>query len=599
MRRFYGVAACCLVLTLSPALVASEHPNIARGFDIGRTYQMNGIDDVNLFNGSLTATIPIGQRYHVNGGLQYGLTLVYSGMLWDTVQDEAAPFNHTSYPNRRSNAGMGWLLSLGRLLPPNQFPQQEAFDWSYEGTDGAIHQFVCSGLNISCTDTSPNFYTQDGSFLRLHISGSGRTVEFPDGTSQVFQEMDMSASPWSLQPGSGVWRLTAINDRFGNSVSIVYDSTTAYPEIWKINDGTRMQTVYFAAATAPGEADDFYDVALDHVVLTTFGNPAEASRTWTMSYSKQLLGSGNPPGRGSNFNQYTVPLLISVTLPPAGNAQQVYSMRFTDGTPYYHISTISDMSNGALLGLQLPTKGWIEWAYVVYTFPAATDVAISRSLAVTQRRALTPDRNHVDTWLYDRKESAGRMCTDTNNVGYTYPSDQLVVSVTSPEQVTTMHYYSIYQPPQNSIPCASGTINFDENEYALPFTRGVSDSPNGEQRYLSQETYTGTPSILTTPPTYRVTGGVRQRSEWAYYRSTWVRSMSIISRNQAIRPSTTTTRIADRDTRPPASPPSRDSVLTEPVIIGSPRPTAISLPAISPPRSRTMPVPFRPATPGC
>src|SRR5713226_996737 len=94
--------------------VRADHPNIARGFDIGKPYQMNGIDNVNLFNGNLTVTIPIGQRYHVNGGLQYGLTLVYSGNSWDVVDEAIAGRDGTIYPNRRSNAGLGWLVSMGR-----------------------------------------------------------------------------------------------------------------------------------------------------------------------------------------------------------------------------------------------------------------------------------------------------------------------------------------------------------------------------------------------------------------------------------------------------------------------------------------------------
>jgi hypothetical protein len=66
----------------------ADHPNIARGFDIGKPYQMNGIDNVSLFNGSLTVAISIGPRYHVNGSLGYGLTLVYNSNVWDTVEND-------------------------------------------------------------------------------------------------------------------------------------------------------------------------------------------------------------------------------------------------------------------------------------------------------------------------------------------------------------------------------------------------------------------------------------------------------------------------------------------------------------------------------
>src|ERR1700704_3087744 len=102
--RFRGI----VLLALLPAtLAADQHPNTARGFDIGKPYQMNGIDNVNLFNGNLTVTIPIGQRYHVNGNLSYGLTLVYSGNAWDTVDLNSSDNKMRVYPNRRSNAGLG------------------------------------------------------------------------------------------------------------------------------------------------------------------------------------------------------------------------------------------------------------------------------------------------------------------------------------------------------------------------------------------------------------------------------------------------------------------------------------------------------------
>lgn len=498
------------LFVISAGLMASEHPNIARGFDIGRPYQMNGIDNVNLFNGSLTLTIPIGQRYHVNGGMGYGLTLVYSGNVWDTFQDDGN--NFVTYPNRRSNAGIGWLLSLGRLFAKNQFPTQESFDWSYESPDGAIHGFQCSGLSPGCVDTTPYFYTIDGSYLRLVISGAVRTVEFPDGTSQVFKEMNTNVSPWAPQSSTGVWRLTQINDRFGNAVNISYDSSADYKEIWTINDGSRSQAVYFVAAVGT-----WYALKLDHVVLSTFGAPSEASRTWTMTYETRFMGSGNPPGRGSTFHTYTVPLLGSVVLPPVGGVTQTYSMRRPDGSAYYDVSPDSNMSNGALRGLQLPTKGWIEWDYDIHVFFG--DVSISRSLAVTQRRTLVPDRTPTETkvWTYNRVESTKRICINpVDNSGFTFPAEQLVVSVTSPELVTSVHYFSIYQEP-GTAPCSAGAIIFDPGEYALPFTRGVADNPNGEQRYLSQETYTGTPSLATAPGSFRVTG-TRRRSEWALYR---------------------------------------------------------------------------------
>ena len=518
MRRPLRAVILSLLLGLSTGLIAQQHPNVARGFDIGRSYQMNGIDNVNLFNGSLTATIPIGQRYHVNGNLQYGLTLVYNSNVWETVQADHAGENSTTYPNRRSNAGIGWLLSLGRLFPNNQFPLQESPDWNYESPDGGLHQFLGSGD----TNGVPPFYTSDGSYLRLLVNASGRTVEFPDGTQQVFQDLDNSMSPWAAQGTNGRWRLTKIKDRFGNVVTIQYSSTSDYPEIWAINDGIRTQSVYFV--TAPDDSTalhhhNFYTLMLDHVVLATFGAPSETSRTWTMRYDTQFIRTGNPVH--GNFNDYAVPLLTGVTLPLVGTVSQTYSMQRPDGTAFYNISLVSSLANGGLRGMQLPTKGWIEWDYAVQTFSHGSEEGISRSLAVATRRTLTPDRAEANTstWTYRRQESDHLTCVDSNFALKDFGPEQLVVSVTSPELVTSVHYFSIFTDP-GAIPCVptTGLSTFDFNSYALPFTSGVSASLGGEQQHLSEETYLGTPSLATSPTQYRVSGGSRQRSEWALYR---------------------------------------------------------------------------------
>jgi YD repeat-containing protein len=488
---------------------------VARGFDIGRSFQMNGIDNVNLFNGSLTVTIPIGQRYHVNGNLQYGLTLVYNSNIWDVVTQGAN--NTTTYPNRRSNAGMGWMLSLGRLFPKNQFPLQETADWNYESPDGGLHQFVGSGVDGSAGP----YFTSDGSYLRLVVNTFDRTVEFPDGTQQVFQDLDSSVNPWAAQGSHGRWRLRTIKDRFGNAVNIDYSSTLDYREIWTINDGMRMQTVYFVAAPALSATQtNFYDLMLDHVVLATFGAPAEPLRTWRMTYDTQWLGSGNPDK--TTFNNYTVPLLTLITLPPVGGVSQTYSMRRPDNTTFYGMSADRFFTNGALFGMQLPTKGWIEWDYETQTFTHDPQIGTSRSQAVTQRRTLSADRAAANTslWRYSRAPSTDVTCVDSNSALNDFGPEQLVVSVTSPEGVTSVHYFSIFQNPDEG-PIATctpvGGFTFNWESYALPFTTGVPATFAGQEHYLSEETYLGTPSIATSRGHYRVTGGTLQRSEWSLY----------------------------------------------------------------------------------
>jgi YD repeat-containing protein len=530
MRRRAAILALVLLCT-SISLYADKHPNTARGFDIGKPYQMNGIDNVNIFNGNLTVTIPIGQRYHVNGNLQYGLTLVYSGNVWDIVDEASPDRDGTIYPNRRSNAGLGWLVSLGRLFPPNQFPTQESQLWSYETPDGALHSLHVSlhGSAVTgdtCSQNNSLCYTRDGSYLRMTVTGNEHSIEFPDGTTQVFREVGKNQNgPWSDAPGSGIWRLREMHDRFGNSVTVNYSANSAAdnPEIWTVIDGSRTQTVYFNSGKTPSpeNAQSPYEQLVDRITLATFG---QTTSEWRMTYAFREIGRGGPIGRGTYFppSFSRMPFLTAFTLPAVNGVSQTYSMTDTTGSPDYIVppgDTVSVL-NGVLSGMQLPTKGWLEWDYTGYEFPAPSEETLRRSIGISQRRMLDSSHSNAQIWRYARKPSAGRTCVDpaTHNP-ITAPAEQLVISVTSPEQVTTIHYFSIY-PDDASDRC--GSSPFDIYEYGLPLTRGVPRTIAGqtfpvETQFLSQETYTGTPVLDTSPDAYRVTGGTLLRSEWTAY----------------------------------------------------------------------------------
>src|ERR1019366_8207434 len=93
-------------------------------------------------------------------------------------------------PDRRSNAGVGWRVSMGRLIPPND-PTNMGCDqgtfllcanWVYESPDGADHRIG---------DANPG-YSADGSYLRLKsylVSGvTYREIEFPNGMIHRFDD---------------------------------------------------------------------------------------------------------------------------------------------------------------------------------------------------------------------------------------------------------------------------------------------------------------------------------------------------------------------------------------------------------------------------
>jgi YD repeat-containing protein len=526
MRAVSRLIGVLLIAGVAAAVMADQHPNIARGFDIGKPYSMNGLDNINLFNGNLTVTLPVGQRYYVNGNLGYGLTLVYSGNVWDNVGLEQITCNGTvqwanrTYPNRRSNAGLGWLLSLGRLFPNNVYPTEESAFWQYETPDGALHALTQMFHGVATSD--PNlYYTNDGTYLRMKVNSGTRTIEFPDGTSQVFKELSRpsGAGAWTISMGTGVWRLVEIKDRFANSVAITYSTEAAsgsnpdYPEVWTINDGVRTQSVYFKAS--PSSA---WDIVLDRVMLPTFNG---TTGEWKVGYMTRTvtLGYSDHGCSGIVTTVPNIPLLTSLTLPPVNNVSQVYSMVKPDDptSPNYYVSeTTFRPLNGHLRGMQLPTRGWLEWDYAVHVFFEGTENRISRSVAVTARRMVEADRtpNHTYTWTYQRAKSANPSCVDPVTQIRNYdPPEQMVVSVTSPppESVTVVHYFSVYQSTITG--CYLPTV-FQSSEYSLPFSRGISD-PRNASRFLSSETFSTPPTALIGP-NYRATGGTRVRSEWIY-----------------------------------------------------------------------------------
>ncbi|NJL73583.1 MAG: hypothetical protein HC888_19710 [Candidatus Competibacteraceae bacterium] len=84
----------------------------------------NNIDSINLLNGGLNLSIPIGQSYPAGGALSYALHLHYNshvedirsrhGVRPETPEEPATYAVHL--PNAASNAGLGWSLHMGRLL---------------------------------------------------------------------------------------------------------------------------------------------------------------------------------------------------------------------------------------------------------------------------------------------------------------------------------------------------------------------------------------------------------------------------------------------------------------------------------------------------
>lgn len=499
MRRRLRLAA---LLTVALPLAAQQHPNVERGFQADKVYQLNGIDNVNVYNGNLSLSIPIGTEYPGNGTLKYNLTLVYNSKNWDQEQylydddtvchpppgsgseppPECGQFYVKTVPSKSSNAGMGWMLSLGRLLSssdPELYPGPAGSVppyWVYESPDGARHAFSLGEEN-----NVPIVYTKDGSLLRgKAIDTDHLEVHFPDGMIHTFGSAPNNAH-----------RLTQIRDSFGNHLDICYTTQCGGTDgDWTLseysatgNTPVRQHYVRFrdltTGMTPPGNgpklnAPDNYNTEVSSVDLAGFnGTRAVYSFEYTTDQIPYQSAGCYGDYRQGDTPDPSVPRLKTVSLPDASHWQMEYG---------------NSGVCAALTKLVLPTGGRMEWEYIPYSLPTS---ACRRPLVIdgdigeafystvegvkTKKLIYTDDQQHdvESKWTYAQEPSllAQFPCQSGNP---TQKQQQSTVSITSPDGLKTEHYFSVWNTsanPNPPNPVQNPPTYFDISEYGLPFTR--------------------------------------------------------------------------------------------------------------------------------
>ncbi len=532
MRRLIRIA---LVVTFAvlPA-VAQQHPNNARGFDPEKAYQMGDLDSVNLFNGNLVVSIPIGQRFPVSDHLQYGLTLLYNGNPWEYWQDGVGP---EAIPSRFDNVGIGWQLTLGDLVSPNDaFTKKlnKQGNWVYAAPDGAERVFyralheeeIGTQYEASATpgDDDVAGYTRDSSYLRLVRKGltsrfereggiGGKItwfwtarykVEFPDGTVYTFKSEEYvtedSTPPATAFEQSAKYSLEKMEDRFGNFVTIT-DETISGGTKRTITDSvgrTHTITSTTQAFYQSGD-DDPYRALVTSVKLSA---PHSKTVEYAFTYggydtiSKPCIDAdahpSEPPTTSGRF-------LTAVTARDADNTAATllrYSMIHHKLEQSGGSSVCSNWA-GHLTTLALPTGGRIEYEAGVRAMPAIVEgkpkegggSPVTTSIAVGKRTmvntdALNDSEASRSTWTYHSYlRNPGTY--ETGPGQFKNINRELVVLVTDPLQRSSANYFNAYViSGETSTSCYPSP---DTREDGLPFTRtantGVSDV------FLSTETY--------------------------------------------------------------------------------------------------------------
>jgi YD repeat-containing protein len=486
MRRLVFII---IVLVAGAATAATPDKNQTKGFAPDRVYQLGELDSVDLQNGNLIVRIPIGQAYTVGPSLSYQFVLTYNGKIWDYefAQTDTASWRY-SVPEKRSNAGFGWKLTLGELLPPEGTVGPR---WRYIAPDGAESEFK-SPLGSS-DDADPSVaYAYNGTYLRLRrVDAETREIDFPDGTVKQF----------SSQTGT----LKEMRDRHGNWVKL--DSSDASK--WIVTDGygtgstsvARTHTIYFSTATAGTYDQNNFAKKVSRVELAAFNG---GTATYELVYDEsQTVGRGGGGERfGSPSKCVSVPLLTSILLPDSTNFTPSYrrlgATENCASTEQGDTSVLADDS-GAMSSLELPTHGSLEWSTGIYALNLQScavtkhDSTITGSYraeytGVTARKFKDATGGTLQEWTYHPRLTATGfgpttgICGTTQRVVIPDPSEEFVNVVHSPGGLWTKHRFSAY-PLLATNPTSRN--NFVPDEQGLPLSHLLSKAG----RFISTEIY--------------------------------------------------------------------------------------------------------------
>jgi len=542
-RRLLLIVATLLICALpafadNVASVQHQQPSLEKGFSAGKMYQFGNLDHVNLFNGNLNVTIPLGQSYSVGGGLSYNFTLMYSGNNWDIQYDSiwgpSDPYDpeseytylprNVAIPYEQSNAGLGWSVSLGRMYVPHGQDH-----WVYESPDGGTHSFyeVLHNSGDQLPGDSSTTYSRDNTYIRRTVtrladsSISSQTLEFPDGTIKTFD---------------GQGRLTTISDRFSHQVTIMYDLATApsplsascgssRSETWTVTDSTgRNHYLYFVNSTP-------YQHVLCEANLAAFPTSANGRARYAFTYdSKTISRQYVETDRVSDLGPVaTVPLLTQLQLPDNSTYGFAYDIG-RSGT--VGVSTKADDQNrnlvpndfsniaigglgsfsGHLVQMTLPTRGMLEWNYMTYSFPPTKN---------SRRESPPAGEKGVRTMSAGVAQRMERLPGSTTPVTTTYESDPIRPSTNEQSGSKTTVTDALGNYTKNYFSACRDCQIATNLYYGLPFLaagEGEEDATKNGM-YLSSKSFAANGTLLTS--TYRnyesdVTSGDFTPSEGTY-----------------------------------------------------------------------------------
>jgi RHS repeat-associated protein len=508
MKRVVAFLAIVLMSSIASAQVKD---NYARGFHPEKLYQFGNLDSINLFNGNLTVALPFG-KVQVSSSLSYDLTLAYNSNAWEYTDVEVerptahpspgpAEYNPTvgwQFPTRKSNAGLGWSLSLGRLINYTIYgnPGETSV---YESPDGADHESGWDDLSATPT-TYPTggYYTDNGSYVRF-LTGT-HELDTPDGLKRTFNS---DGTVKKIADQSGNWVLvTSGVDSTGTTLTITDSAVTGRVSIIHTKSMSGSSSISHKDPPGAAVSQLNYKNVIDWVQVPG----PNGALTYTLHYDDQNGTAYSPTTLtpcGTEVlstdtaypRSFLVPMLTKIDLP--------------DGTSFgasYEAAAPNGCSDKGLAKLTLPTGGAIKWTYIGYYFSPQfcfTHNWVNRSIGVQTRTFVGASDQTLGTWTYahtvdttssynevktcdyfsddnvDRDPTITYETSDSPNVNIHWRPHVMTV-VTAPSGRKDIYHFTGSQ--------TSSTASLvDPEEYGSPQFRLIADSTGS--RYLSVETF--------------------------------------------------------------------------------------------------------------
>lgn len=496
MRRLLLAA---LFLATTAQLDAQMPANFERGFAPEKLYQFGSLDHVNLFNGNLVIAVPMGDSYPIGGGSSFQLTLAYNSTIWEymevsPISQQSQPNAPWGYPTRRSNAGLGWTLSVGRIIDDssaiNLYPGT-----SYESPDGNDHRIVAVA-----TPTPNVAVTQDSSYLRWHTDTY--TLDSPDGSTRTFY-LDTA-----LRAKNGYGWLKRMEDPFHNFIQIdqFFNAPGGLLSEWRITDNVgRTHHVYFKAfsgtSSIPVTSQTNYKTVVDRIELQMAGGTAVYQFTYANNEGvidqPTAVSEGCGGGAEGWPHIYNLPILRSITLPNGSS----YAMDYKTGT-----QPLESCDPGQIKSLTLPTLGKISWGYGPYLFPIVScgdSLWMSGNYGVVRRTFTDPTNGDagLGTWTYTPQLtsplpyqcSAGQQGRD-RSIPF---AQELTNTVLSPSGRKDINHFSVFT---DDVPYPNNYTGpyLSKYEYGSPQCRVNRDATG--KRGLSVETFDCSSGVCGAEP---------------------------------------------------------------------------------------------------